>query len=93
MSNLQIFIGALEDRLNEKYDSNHTLVCKYNIVSSGFGGCKKLVQEVWDILEKDKILIATSEHKVKIVNEEDLNKAKETLDYLTIFKLLEYYGI
>lgn len=93
MNALQLFVHALEERLNANGKHRGTFVCKQNVETGPFKAYKKYIQEVWNVDGSNKQLIAKAEFSGRIVYEEEKASALDSLYSLTIKEVLKYYGI
>lgn len=89
---LQSFFNAIEERLLSK-GKKVTLVALQNIMPCKFNAYKTINQVVWAIGEGTKLPIAEIEFTDRMVEEEEKARMKEKVDYQTMLKVLEYYGI
>lgn len=93
MNALQLFINALEKRLNTNGDHRGAFVCRQNVEVGTFKAYKTYIQEVWNVDGSNKQLVAKAEYKARVTNDEEKAQALENLYHLTIVEVLKYYGI
>ena len=93
MSPLQVFLLALEERLNSEGEHKGSFVTKQNIELCSFKAYKRFTQQVWLIDGNYKKIITKVEYTAKVVTEEEKNSALNTLYHLAITEVLKYYGI
>ena len=93
MNALQLFIRALEERLDTNGTHRGSYVLKQNVETGTFKAYKTYIQEVWLVDSSNKQLVARAEVKARTINDEEKDEVLESLYYLTIMEVLKYYGI
>jgi len=93
MNALQLFIRALEERLNTNGTHRGSYILKQNVEIGTFKAYKTYIQEVWLVDGDNKQLVAKAEVKARTTNDDEKNDVLESLYYLTIMEVLKYYGI
>jgi len=93
MNALQLFIRALEERLNTNGTHRGSYILKQNVETGTFKAYKTYIQEVWLVDGDNKQLVAKAEVKARTTNDNEKNDVLESLYYLTIMEVLKYYGI